>query len=367
MFASNRLMKNSSQLSKDIDSMQWNIFNMKYRAYHEVNTYYDYHLKDGLDIPLLMQQKKIIYDSLFKSPQSDSLQLQYSTASLRADNIPATVDSAQVVKTVNAKLTPKGSKIDKNKLRTTKKYKDKKSTGRIKNKKQNRKVARLSRYTQTKAIPQKNVSQISDRISIQPRKGIQTADYTLKPELRVIDSIFDADKYKERIIKIDSIFDADKYKERIIKNALLRARKSKNIFAGINGKLLKNQKDINKHEVEKYKKFSEAFACMVMFLIGAPLGSIIKRGGLGIPVILSIGFFIIYYVLSIIGGKWSKEGIIDPIYGIWGANMILLPMGLFFLRQARNDVRLFEADFYNVVFAKMQDKLRALIIKFFRK
>ncbi|MCZ6520972.1 MAG: LptF/LptG family permease [Bacteroidetes bacterium] len=351
LFASNRLMKNTHQLSKDIDSMQWNIFNVKYRAYYEANTYYDYHLKNGLDIPLPMQQKKIIYDSLFKSPKSDPLHLKYSSALLKTDNSTVTIDSMQVVEKVNVKLSTKGSRIAKNKLRTSKKYKHRKNKGGTKNKKQNRKATRLSKYSQTKAMPQKKVSEISDRVSIQPRKDIQTTDYTLKPELRVLDSIFDADKYKGRIIK----------------NALLRARKSKNIFAGINGKLQKNQKDINKHEVEKYKKFSEAFACMVMFLIGAPLGSIIKRGGLGIPVILSIGFFIVYYVLSIIGGKWSKGGIIDPIYGIWGANIILLPMGLFFLRQARNDVRLFEADFYNVVFAKFQDKLKTLKVKFFRK
>jgi lipopolysaccharide export system permease protein len=94
-----------------------------------------------------------------------------------------------------------------------------------------------------------------------------------------------------------------------------------------------------------------------MFLIGAPLGAIIKRGGLGVPVIVSIAFFITYYVLTMFGEKWAREGIVSPEMGIWSANLILLPFGLFFLRQARNDARLFESDFYNVIIARFRDAI----------
>jgi lipopolysaccharide export system permease protein len=83
----------------------------------------------------------------------------------------------------------------------------------------------------------------------------------------------------------------------------------------------------------------------MMFLIGAPLGAIIKKGGLGMPVIISIFFFIIFYVLTILGEKWGREGLVIVPAGMWAANFILLPIGLFFLYQARNDSNLLEFDF----------------------
>ena len=90
-------------------------------------------------------------------------------------------------------------------------------------------------------------------------------------------------------------------------------------------------------------------ACISMFLIGAPLGAIIKRGGLGFPVLVSVLFFIIYYVVSIGGEKYAKGGSVSVIVGVWTANLLLLPIGLFFLRQAKNDARLFDADYYRVM------------------
>ena len=89
-----------------------------------------------------------------------------------------------------------------------------------------------------------------------------------------------------------------------------------------------------------------------MFLIGAPLGSIIKKGGLGVPVIVSIIFFIIYYVFTITSEKWAKEGLVDPMYAVWYANIFLLPFGFYFLSRAKVDARLFEWDSYKIWFEK---------------
>jgi lipopolysaccharide export system permease protein len=90
-----------------------------------------------------------------------------------------------------------------------------------------------------------------------------------------------------------------------------------------------------------------------MFLIGAPLGAIIKKGGLGIPVLMSIVFFIIFYVLTLMGEKWAKQDIISVPVGMWLANAVLMFIGLIFLRQARVDARLFDSDFYNVIWDKI--------------
>lgn len=113
-----------------------------------------------------------------------------------------------------------------------------------------------------------------------------------------------------------------------------------------------NEKEIWVFEVQYHKIIANSVACIIMFLIGAPLGSIIKKGGLGFPVLVSILFFIIYYVLMIMGEKWAKTGFFPSWLGIWQANLILLPIGLFFLIQAQRDARLFDLDFYNVFIEK---------------
>ena len=109
-------------------------------------------------------------------------------------------------------------------------------------------------------------------------------------------------------------------------------------------------------EIQWHKILSNSVACIIMFLIGAPLGAIIKRGGLGVPVLISIGFFIFFYVLTMLGEKWAKKDLVEPFMGIWSANILLLPIGLFFLSQARRDARLFDVDFYRVVWQRLADK-----------
>lgn len=109
-------------------------------------------------------------------------------------------------------------------------------------------------------------------------------------------------------------------------------------------------------EVQWHKIMSNSLACIVMFLIGAPLGAIIKRGGLGVPFLVSILFFIVFYLLTMQGEKWAKAGAISVWGGVWAADMVLLVIGLFFLRQARADARLFETDFYSVVFDKLKTR-----------
>ncbi len=107
------------------------------------------------------------------------------------------------------------------------------------------------------------------------------------------------------------------------------------------------KRDQRKFLVTKNQQMARSLACLIMFLIGAPIGAIIKKGGLGLPVIVSVIFFLIYYILNTTGDKWGKEGVFDPAVAVWISNAVLLPFGLFFLRQARNDARLFEPDVYH--------------------
>lgn len=111
-------------------------------------------------------------------------------------------------------------------------------------------------------------------------------------------------------------------------------------------------------QIQWHKIWANSISCLIMFLIGAPLGAIIKKGGLGVPVLASIIFFIIFYVLSILGEKWAKQEVVSVPIGVWAANVILLIFGLIFLVQARKDARFFESDFYKVIIERFLRKFR---------
>ncbi|WP_400190953.1 LptF/LptG family permease [Hymenobacter sp. B81] len=123
----------------------------------------------------------------------------------------------------------------------------------------------------------------------------------------------------------------------------------RNLLAFVNsyGEKLRTQaRDAGNYRIEVYKKYTQSAAILVMFLIGAPLGSIIKKGGLGVPVLVSVLFFIIFYIFSILGEKYGREAVMPVGVGMWMSNVVLLPAGLFFLYQARRDSSLFEVDFW---------------------
>lgn len=163
---------------------------------------------------------------------------------------------------------------------------------------------------------------------------------------------------REREI-LDSVIYDRGYITNAITMALNNSRNLKNTF---NIKMSQHDghlREYRRYEIAWYQKYSQAIACFMMFLIGAPLGSIIKKGGLGLPVLISILFFILFYMLTITGEKWAKEGVTDPFFGTIFSNLCLLPFGLFFLRQARRDARLFEADFYTGIWKKIKQIIPA--------
>jgi lipopolysaccharide export system permease protein len=106
------------------------------------------------------------------------------------------------------------------------------------------------------------------------------------------------------------------------------------------------------------QKFTQSLICLLFFIIGAPLGAIIKKGGLGVPMIICIIFFVIYYIISMTTEKWVKENDTDsPGLIIWSSLFIMLPFGLFFLRQARNDSKVFDTDIYAIYWSRLKDFL----------
>ena len=106
------------------------------------------------------------------------------------------------------------------------------------------------------------------------------------------------------------------------------------------------QKVLRQHQIEWHRKISLSLACLVLFLIGAPLGSIIRKGGLGSQLILSVIFFMIFYFLSNTGEKMAKEGTISPVVGMWVSTFVLVPVGIFITSKALKDSQLFNKEYY---------------------
>lgn len=114
-------------------------------------------------------------------------------------------------------------------------------------------------------------------------------------------------------------------------------------------------KAIKSYEVEWNKKLTTPFACLVFFFIGAPLGAIIRKGGLGTPAVISILFFVIYYVISISGQKLVEENVVGTFAGMWAASYILLPIGVFLTYKATTDSVIMNIDTYLTFFRKIKD------------
>ena len=107
--------------------------------------------------------------------------------------------------------------------------------------------------------------------------------------------------------------------------------KTKNSLLAYNNQQSALIKKINKFYVEFHRKFTLAFACIIMMIIGAPIGAIIKKGGFGLPVIFSILLFITYHVISITGEKMVKKDVLSPLIGMWSSSFIMMFIGFFLL------------------------------------
>ncbi len=143
-------------------------------------------------------------------------------------------------------------------------------------------------------------------------------------------------------------------KLRILSGAISQSRnaayQSNFSYKRIEGK----QKYISKYRVEWHRKFTLSVACILMFFIGAPLGSIIRKGGLGMPLVVSIIMFVTYHVFTIIGEKAVKSLVMEPWEGMWLASFVYLPMGIFFTWKATTDAPLFDSESWQKVFSKFR-------------
>ena len=114
------------------------------------------------------------------------------------------------------------------------------------------------------------------------------------------------------------------------------------------------QKEIMYHQIEWHRKFTLAVACIILFLIGAPLGSIIRKGGLGTPLVFAVIFFVIFHLLNTFGEKFVKGGVMSPFAGMWLSTAVLIPISCFLTYKAMKDSQLFNQEYYYRAFKKLR-------------
>ncbi|MBP5134679.1 MAG: LptF/LptG family permease [Paludibacteraceae bacterium] len=115
---------------------------------------------------------------------------------------------------------------------------------------------------------------------------------------------------------------------------------------------------IRRHQIEIHRKYTLPFACLIFFFIGAPLGAIIRKGGLGLPVVISVALFIVYYMIDNSGYKFARDGMWTPLEGMWLSSVVLLPLGIFLTYKAATDSVLFNVDSYFSVFKNFKQFIK---------
>ena len=150
-------------------------------------------------------------------------------------------------------------------------------------------------------------------------------------------------------------------KEKIWDQARASAKNSRNLFSFDESNAKEALNQLYRSKVEWHKKMSLPVSIMIFFLIGAPLGAIIRKGGLGLPVVVSVLFFVVYYIISLSGEKAAKEGNWDAIVGMWLSTFVLTPIAVYLTIKATNDSALLDTDWYAGRIKMLQERLQPII------
>ena len=176
-----------------------------------------------------------------------------------------------------------------------------------------------------------------------------------------------------REVRLDTPFDVDSlfqapnpgYAKSYVSQALARAKRQKQEYLYRGLALSDQAKLMRLHDIELQRKFTLSMACLIFFFIGAPLGAIIKKGGLGTPMVISVLLFIVYFMIDNMGVKMARDGRMPVWEGVWLSTFVLFPLGVFFTYKAARDSAVFNIDAYRNFFRRIAGKTqgRTLTLK----
>ncbi|GAB4330866.1 MAG: hypothetical protein Kow00127_22950 [Bacteroidales bacterium] len=145
-------------------------------------------------------------------------------------------------------------------------------------------------------------------------------------------------------------------KDEVVEEAIQRFRRARENVRYYQQEIENRNETIYKHQAEWHRKFTLSVACLILFFVGAPLGAIIRKGGLGLPVVASVLIFVLFHIMSITGEKAVKSGVLDASAGMWIAPVVLLPLGIFLTFKATTDSSLMDADAWKKFISKLFSK-----------
>jgi lipopolysaccharide export system permease protein len=146
----------------------------------------------------------------------------------------------------------------------------------------------------------------------------------------------------------------DSARSSVLDQTISYANSIKSTLEGATGEYKNRRKELRTHIMTWHEKFTMSIAVLVLFLIGAPLGSIVRKGGIGTPLIFAVIFFVIFFLLNNFGKKFVSEEILMPFAGAWLATIVLLPIGFFLIYKALHDSQLFNKEFYFRIIRKFR-------------
>jgi lipopolysaccharide export system permease protein len=181
--------------------------------------------------------------------------------------------------------------------------------------------------------------------------------------LNTADSNWKKNVVKKRQITSNKNFIPDSAEIIVYENALLIANSIKNTFQFTVSDMDNKKLETRFSRMEWHRKFSLSLSCLVLFFIGAPLGSIIRKGGLGMPLVMALLFFIIFHLLNIFGEKFAKEEVTSVFFGMWMSIFILVPIGFFLTYKAMHDSQLFNKEFYYRLYKQASNHILPFVNK----
>lgn len=187
---------------------------------------------------------------------------------------------------------------------------------------------------------------VSDTYSKRTEQGYNTIKLTSDSLMYKVDSVIVDSVYFYNQLTLNQ-------KDRALDKAINSTRKHKEYQERTMKQIEGKTQRINSHKIEWHRKFVLSFSCIILFFIGAPLGAITRKGGIGFPTLLALGFFILFYALSIMGEKMVKSGAAEPWVGMWLSTFVLAPIAITLTYKAMKDSSITDADFYKKLFSRL--------------
>ena len=182
------------------------------------------------------------------------------------------------------------------------------------------------------------------RLRTQPVCGVPMQRYAHKDGQSIVEPVKDVSMDKP--VNFGKIFKElpPNEQEQILNQAIARTTSSMQDLQFQGYSISDDNYVIRRHQIELMKKFTLSLACLIFFFIGAPLGAIIRKGGFGMPIVISVILFIIYYIIDNMGYKLARDGRWEVWHGMWLSSAVLLPLGIFLTHKAVNDSAVFNPD-----------------------